>query len=179
MRYRVYFSESETKRIEDAAGKSGISATRFIRHLVSTHLGDDRSSVSGEETTDQIFNGYISRRFRLTTEESEKLNQSAKELEMTPTMYLRRLIRRCGVREIYISIEDLSALMAVYTELTEAVMRQTKLLLRSNALPQDGELLQEQMKTLEKQVLSIFDDVVRYRKQAVKKILEELKNADS
>ena len=94
-------------------------------------------------------------------------------------MYLRRFIRCGGIHEIYVSIEDLSALMAAYTEMTEAVMRQTKLLLRSDALPQDGALLQEQMKTLEKQVLSIFDDVVKCRKQAVKKILEELKNANS
>jgi len=176
MKYRVYFSETETKQIEDAARQTGISAPRYIRHLVSTHF-DIPPSVP-EETESETPSGYVSRRFRLTQEESDKLNQTAKEREMTPNMYLRRLIRRCGVREIYISIEDLSALMALYTEMTEAVICQTKLLLRSDALPQDGELLQEQMKTLEKQVLSIFDNVVKYRKQAVKKILEELKNAD-
>ena len=176
MRYRVYFSETETKQIEEAARQTEMSATRYIRHLVSTHLNAPPSMP--EETAVETPSGYVSRRFRLTREESDKLNQTAKEREMTPNMYLRRLIKRCGVREIYINIEDLSALMALYTEMTEAVMRQTKLLLRSDALPQDGELLQEQMKTLEKQVLSIFDDVVKYRKQAVKKILEELKNAD-
>ena len=177
MRYRVYFSEAETKQIQEAARQAGMSDPRYIRRLVSKHLSPQPSTH--EEPENDTHSAYVSRRFRLTQGESDKLNQSAKNRDMTPTMYLRRLIRQSGTMEIYISIEDLSALMAVYTEMTEAVMRQTRLLLRSNALPQDGELLQEQMKTLEKQVLSIFDDVVRYRKQAVEKIMEELKDADS
>ena len=190
MRYRVYFSESETKQIEEAAKGSGMSPTRFIRHLVSTHLANDqpsspdaettvRTDISAPETNNRIAENYSSRRFRLTPAESDRLDQLAKEHELTPVMYLRRFIRCGGIHEIYVSIEDLSQLMATYTEMTEAVMRQTKLLLRSDALPQDGALLQEQMKALEKQVLNIFDDVVKYRKQAVKKILEELKNANS
>ena len=51
MRYRVYFSESETKQIEEAAIGSRMSPTRFIRYLVSTHLADDRSSSPDTETT--------------------------------------------------------------------------------------------------------------------------------
>lgn len=178
MNLSIYFGEKEYEQLKQAAALAEMTPGKYIHTLIRRELTHP-TAISCPTPEPLSEDDIVQRRFKLPHTDSERLDRLAAQSGTTPGLYLRRLISHAGQNEYYIYTEDLTALMETYTRMSDAIIRQTKLLLRSNALPQDGKLLQEQLQNLNKQVLSIYDDIVRTRKKTIKKIQEEQCNADN
>lgn len=176
MNLSIYFGEKEWERLKESAESAGMTPGKYVHMLVRKELQQTPNTPSPDSSSGD---DVVQRRFKLTQTESEYLDHLASRFGTTPGLYLRRLISHAEKNEYYVYTEDLTTLMDAYTRMSDAVTRQTRLLLRSGAISQDGKFLQEQLQELNKQVLAIYDDVVRFRTKTLKRMREEQYHADS
>lgn len=119
---------------------------------------------------------------RFSGEDAKLLKQKASELKISPTAYIRRLIRSGNCPVIKMGTDDIEDFIRKFTDLERAFAAAVGFIERSEGLvlSQDVELLKDYMKEMTdlfiKQVKLSYKTRLSAKRTIVKEVMEQIKD---
>ncbi len=178
---KTYLTEDTSEKFNQLCKAKGISVSSYIGELVTGAL-NEAGDLTGENDEDdsEISRGSI--HVHLSDKDAELLSDKAKKIGISPTAYVRRLIKNNDLMIYDISTDDVRDYIAELHGVTVALTSMVNLIKRSGKgeiFAQDVEAIKKYSKEIvllmNKQVAATYTT----RKQIIREELKKIKKDKS